>query len=114
MFHPNSPYYKVCADVVLVNPPRCCCRTYIQIEHKPLPTTLPTGDASDFKRNINRKSIMVQNLKNNFKGVDLVCESREMGKETKFPIFFLALGSYCISLWINVKIENTMRDVDIR
>ena len=21
MFHPKSPYYKVCADVVLVNPP---------------------------------------------------------------------------------------------
>ena len=28
MFHPKSPYYAVCADVVLVNPPKCCCRTY--------------------------------------------------------------------------------------
>ena len=49
MFHPNSPYYKVCADVVLVNPPGVVAEHNHVIEHKPLPTTLPTGDASDLK-----------------------------------------------------------------
>jgi len=49
MFHPNSPYYKVCADVVLVNPPGVVADHNHTIEHKPLPTTLPTGDASDLK-----------------------------------------------------------------
>jgi len=49
MFHPNSPYYKVCADVVLVNPPGVVAEHNHTIEHKPLPTTLPTGDASDLK-----------------------------------------------------------------
>ena len=49
MFHPNSPYYKVCADVVLVNPPGVVADHTHTIEHKPLPTTLPTGNASDLK-----------------------------------------------------------------
>ena len=38
MFHPNSPYYKVCADVVLVNPPGVVADHTHTIEHKPLPT----------------------------------------------------------------------------
>jgi len=49
MFHQNSPYYKVCADVVLVNPPGVVADHNHTIEHKPLPTTLPTGDASTLK-----------------------------------------------------------------
>ena len=49
MFHKNSPYYKVCADVVLVNPPGVVADHTHKIEHKPLPTTLPTGDASTLK-----------------------------------------------------------------
>jgi hypothetical protein len=49
MFHPKSPYYKVCADVVLVNPPGVVAEHTHEIEHKPLPTTLPTGDASTLK-----------------------------------------------------------------
>jgi len=49
MFHKNSPYYSVCADVVLVNPPGVVADHTHTIEHKPLPTILPTGDASDLK-----------------------------------------------------------------
>ena len=49
MFHPQSPYYKVCSDVVLVNPPGVVADHTHTLEHKPLPTTLPTGDASDLK-----------------------------------------------------------------
>ena len=49
MFHPKSPYYAVCADVVLVNPPGVVAEHTHQIDHKPLPTTLPTGDASTLK-----------------------------------------------------------------
>jgi len=49
MFHKNSPYYAVCADVVLVNPPGVVAEHNHTIEHKPLPTTLPTGDASTLK-----------------------------------------------------------------
>ena len=49
MFHPKSPYASVCADVVLVNPPGVVAEHNHTIEHKPLPTTLPTGDASDLK-----------------------------------------------------------------
>jgi hypothetical protein len=49
MFHPKSPYYAVCADVVLVNPPGVVAEHTHEIEHKPLPTTLPTGDASTLK-----------------------------------------------------------------
>ena len=46
MFHPNSPYYKVCADVVLVNPPGVVAEHTHTIDHKPLPTVIPSGDAS--------------------------------------------------------------------
>ena len=49
MFHQKSPYYAVCADVVLVNPPGVVAEHNHTIEHKPLPTTLPTGDASTLK-----------------------------------------------------------------
>ena len=45
MFHKNSPYYKVCADVVLVNPPG----TLPQHTHSINPNPLPNGDASDLK-----------------------------------------------------------------
>ena len=36
MFHPKSPYYSVCADVVLVNPPGVVAEHTHQTEHKPL------------------------------------------------------------------------------
>ena len=49
MFHPNSPYYKVCADVVLVNPPGVVAEHTHTIDHKPLPTVIPSGDASTLK-----------------------------------------------------------------
>ena len=49
MFHPKSPYHKVCADVVVVNPPGDVAEHNHTNEHKPLPTTLPTGDASVLK-----------------------------------------------------------------
>ena len=49
MFHPKSPYYSVCADVVLVNPPGVVAEHSHEINHKPLPTTIPTGDASTLK-----------------------------------------------------------------
>ena len=49
MFHPKSPYYKVCADVVLVNPPGVVAEHNHTIEHKPLPTIIPSGNASDLK-----------------------------------------------------------------
>ena len=49
MFHPNSPYYKVCADVVLVNPPGVVAEHTHTIDHKPLPTIIPDGDASTLK-----------------------------------------------------------------
>ena len=42
MFHPKSPYYKVCADVVLVNPPGVVG----QHQHE-IPA--PTGDASNLQ-----------------------------------------------------------------
>ena len=45
MFHPKSPYYKVCADVVLVNPPG----TLPQHSHSIKPNQLPLGDASVLK-----------------------------------------------------------------
>ena len=45
MFHKNSPYFKVCADVVLVNPPG----TLPQHSHSIKPNPLPNGDASDLK-----------------------------------------------------------------
>ena len=42
MFHPKSPYYKVCADVVLVNPPGVVGQHVHEIP-------APTGDASVLK-----------------------------------------------------------------
>jgi len=45
MFHKNSPYFAVCADVVLVNPPG----TLPNHSHTITPNPLPTGNASDLK-----------------------------------------------------------------
>ena len=45
MFHPQSPYYAVCADVVLVNPPN----TLPNHSHTITPNPLPTGNANDLK-----------------------------------------------------------------
>ena len=45
MFHPNSPYYKVCADVVLVNPPGVVEQHTHEITTKPPVST----DASVLK-----------------------------------------------------------------
>ena len=42
MFHPKSPYYAVCADVVLVNPPGVVGQHVHEIPE-------PTGDASTLK-----------------------------------------------------------------
>ena len=49
------------------------------------------------------------------KGVDpWYAKAERWAKKQKFPISFLALGliTYLKKVWINVKIENTMRDVD--
>ena len=45
MFHKKSPYYAVCADVVLVNPPG----TLPNHSHSITPNPLPSGDASVLK-----------------------------------------------------------------
>ena len=45
MFHKNSPYYAVCADVVLVNPPG----TLPNHSHSITPNPLPNGNARDLK-----------------------------------------------------------------
>jgi len=45
MFHKNSPYFAVCADVVLVNPPG----TLPNHSHSITPNPLPTGNASSLK-----------------------------------------------------------------
>ena len=45
MFHKNSPYFAVCADVVLVNPPG----TLPNHSHSITPNPLPSGDASNLK-----------------------------------------------------------------
>ena len=45
MFHKNSPYFAVCADVVLVNPPG----TLPNHSHSITTNPLPTGNASDLK-----------------------------------------------------------------
>ncbi len=45
MFHKNSPYYAVCSDVVLVNPPGVVADHTHTIKHNPI----PTGDASSLK-----------------------------------------------------------------
>ena len=49
------------------------------------------------------------------KGVDpWYAKAERWAKKQKFPISFFALGliAYLKKVWINVKIENTMRDVD--
>ena len=49
------------------------------------------------------------------KGVDpWYAKAERWAKKQKFPISFLALGliEYLKKVWINVKIENTMRSVD--
>ena len=49
------------------------------------------------------------------KGTDpWYAKAERWAKKQKFPISFLALGliAYLKKVWINVKIENTMRDVD--
>ena len=48
MFHPQSPYYKVCADVVLVNPPGVVAEHNHTIEPN-LPPPVADGKASDLK-----------------------------------------------------------------
>jgi len=48
MFHRNSPYFAVCADVVLVNPPGTLPDHSHSITPNPLPSQ-PTGDASVLK-----------------------------------------------------------------
>ena len=45
MFHKNSPYFAVCADVVLVNPPG----TLPNHSHSITPNPLPSGNANDLK-----------------------------------------------------------------
>ena len=45
MFHKNSPYFAVCADVVLVNPPG----TLPDHSHSITPNPVSTGDASTLK-----------------------------------------------------------------
>ena len=45
MFHKNSPYFAVCADVVLVNPPN----TLPNHTHTITPNPSPSGDASVLK-----------------------------------------------------------------
>ena len=48
-------------------------------------------------------------------GVDpWYAKAERWAKEQKFPISFLALGiiAYLKKVWINVKVENTMRSVD--
>ena len=50
------------------------------------------------------------------KGVDpWYAKAERWAKEQKFPISFLALGiiAYLKKVWINVKVENTMRSVDV-
>ena len=49
------------------------------------------------------------------KGVDpWYAKAERWAKKQKFPISFLALGiiAYLKKVWINVKIENTMKNVD--
>ena len=49
MFHPKSPYYSVCADVVLVNPAGVVAPHNHQITPKPKPQPIPNGKAKDLK-----------------------------------------------------------------
>ena len=49
-------------------------------------------------------------------GVDpWYAKAERWAKNQKFPISFLALGiiAYLKKVWINVKVENTMRSVDV-
>ena len=49
------------------------------------------------------------------KGVDpWYAKAERWAKKQKFPISFLALGliAYLKKVWVNVKVENTMRSVD--
>ena len=49
------------------------------------------------------------------KGVDpWYAKAERWAKKQKFPISFLALGliEYLKKVWVNVKVENTMRSVD--
>ena len=48
MFHPKSPYYKVCADVVLVNPPGVVAE-HTHTMQPNLPPPVADGTASDLK-----------------------------------------------------------------
>ena len=48
MFHPKSPYYAVCADVVLVNPPGVVGEHTHTIQPN-LPPPIPSNDASVLK-----------------------------------------------------------------
>ena len=49
MFHPKSPYYSVCADVVLVNPAGVVAPHSHKIKAKEKPKVIPMGDASTLK-----------------------------------------------------------------
>jgi len=51
------------------------------------------------------------------KGVDpWYAKAERWAKKQKFPISFLALGliAYLKKVWINVKVANTMRDIDVQ
>ena len=95
MFHQQSPYYKVCADVVLVNPPVLLQSILIRlnINHYQLHYQL----VMQVIQTIYQLAIKL-NLKTIWKGCrSLVCESREMGKETKVSYLFSCVRTYCIS-----------------
>ena len=49
MFHPKSPYYSVCADVVLVNPAGVVAPHNHEIKSKEQPKEVSLGDASVLK-----------------------------------------------------------------
>ena len=49
MFHPKSPYYSVCADVVLVNPAGVVAPHNHEIKAKEQPKVIPMGNASVLK-----------------------------------------------------------------
>ena len=49
MFHPKSPYYSVCADVVLVNPAGVVAPHSHEIKAKEQPKKVSLGDASILK-----------------------------------------------------------------
>ena len=50
VFHPNSPYYSVCADVMLINPPGVVGEhNHKIIKNTPGSGVKPNGDASTLK-----------------------------------------------------------------